>query len=242
MKKILLLIPFVAASLYASAQCTPDTSIHQVGMYPDSFPHGTENVAYSQVFQFKFPSDTMTPFGQIAIDSVQVTKVQNLPAGFTYQCSKPNCMYPGGANGCVVVAGTPDSAATYHVGIILTAWGTVAGQPIPAQDTVFIDFTVDQGTSGLSSHAQLPWNFDVMQNYPNPFSTATEISFTMPQAQKVTFKVYDLLGKTVTTRTVNAVKGQNKITLDRNGMNAGMYFYSIQYGDHVVTKRMSVKN
>jgi hypothetical protein len=244
MKKILLLIPFLAASLYASAQCTPDTSIHENGMYPDSFPPAKVGVSFSQVFQFKFPADTtVDPIGTVAFDSVQISDVKGLPTGFTYQCNAARCSYPGGANGCVTLAGTPDSAKTYKVRIAIVAWGTIAGQPFPGVDTVRLDFKIDSADiSGITSHSQLPLNFNVMQNVPNPFSSSTEISFTMPQSQTVTFKVYDVLGKQVSLRTISAAKGKNTITVDRKGMNAGMYFYSIQAGSQVVTKRMSVSN
>jgi hypothetical protein len=243
MKKLLLLIPFLALSYYAQAQCVPDTSIHEDGMSPDSFPNGKVGVAYSQVFQFKFPPDTMTPFGTVVIDSVIVTSVDSLPTGFTYVCNVPRCSsYPGGANGCVTVSGTPDSAKTYPVTITLIAWGTVAGNPIPGEQKVQVDFTVDSAAVGLFKQSHVNWNFAVSQNKPNPFSSSTEISFTLPQSQAVTFQVYDILGKPVIVRNINGVRGENTITVDRKGMNAGMYFYSIQYGNQMVTKRMSVRN
>jgi hypothetical protein len=244
MKKLLLLIPFLAASLYASAQCTPDTSIHEVGMHPAYFPDGEEGTAYSQVFQFKFPSDTtVDPIGDIAIDSVIVDSVGGLPQGYSYMCSSPRCSYAGGANGCVVVSGTTSSPGDYKVAIRLIAYGTFAGQPIPGAYTDTFDLHIDSADiSGLGSRSQLRGNFEVMQNVPNPFSSTAQVSFTMPNAEMVTFKVYDVLGKQVSLRTISAVKGENKITVDRKGMNAGLYFYSIQYGNQVVTKRMSVKN
>lgn len=244
MKKLLLLIPFLVASLYASAQCVPDTSIHEVGMHPNYFPDGKATEAYSQVFQFKFPADTtVDPIGTIAIDSVIVDSVGGLPSGYGYQCSSPRCSYAGGANGCVTVSGTTNTPGDYDVVIRLIAYGTFAGQPIPGAYTDTFALHIDSADiSGVKSRSQLPLNFSVMQNVPNPFSSSTEISFTMPQAQNVTFKVYDVLGKQVSLRTISAVKGKNTITVDREGMNAGMYFYSIQAGSQVITKRMSVGN
>ena len=65
------------------------------------------------------------------------------------------------------------------------------------------------------------------QNYPNPFNPSTNINFALPSAQKVTLKVYDMLGREVATlvnnETINA--GQQSIRFDATELSSGVCTY-----------------
>ncbi len=65
------------------------------------------------------------------------------------------------------------------------------------------------------------------QNYPNPFNPTTNISFTMKEAGSASIVVYDLLGRSVKTLTVNAQKGANVVNFDGSSLTSGMYFYQM---------------
>lgn len=86
----------------------------------------------------------------------------------------------------------------------------------------------------------VPSRFELSQNYPNPFNPSTKINFSVPVDSKVTLKIYDISGKLVSTLINNEFRSANYYTMDFNGANlaSGTYFYSLQSGDKVDTKKM----
>lgn len=84
--------------------------------------------------------------------------------------------------------------------------------------------------------------FRLEQNYPNPFSSLTSIQFQIPVPSKVTLKVYDILGKEVAT-LVDEKKslGMYKVNFEPKGLVSGMYYYRMQVGDFVQTKKLAIK-
>jgi len=86
---------------------------------------------------------------------------------------------------------------------------------------------------------QIPLTFSLKQNFPNPFNPSTNIEFSIPQNQKVTLKVYDILGRLVTTlvdRELNA--GNHKVTFNAGDLSSGVYLYSINAGEFNATKKL----
>ena len=87
----------------------------------------------------------------------------------------------------------------------------------------------------------LPTEFSLNQNYPNPFNPSTSIQYAISNTQFVTLKVYDLLGKEVTT-LVNEEKPAGSYNVEFRMQNlelsSGIYFYQLSAGDYVETKKM----
>ena len=81
--------------------------------------------------------------------------------------------------------------------------------------------------------------FSLMQNYPNPFNPSTSIKYSLPSEEFVTLKVFDILGREVTT-LVNQKQGigEHTINFDASRFNSGVYFYSIRAGKFTDTKKM----
>jgi hypothetical protein len=84
-----------------------------------------------------------------------------------------------------------------------------------------------------------PVTYSLNQNYPNPFNPSTVIKYSVPSAQFVTLKIYNLLGQEVVT-LVNQeqVAGNYNVTFDAKGLSSGIYFYSLQAGSFTSTKKM----
>jgi hypothetical protein len=81
--------------------------------------------------------------------------------------------------------------------------------------------------------------FALSQNYPNPFNPATVISYQLPIDGLVSLKVYDMLGNEVAT-LVNEIKiaGEHQVEFNAGALASGIYFYRLQAGSFVETKRM----
>lgn len=85
----------------------------------------------------------------------------------------------------------------------------------------------------------IPLQFGLDQNYPNPFNPATIISYEIRSAGQVTLRVYDVLGREVAT-LVDGYQGAgtHTSTFDGARLSSGVYFYRLQSGSFVNTKKM----
>jgi hypothetical protein len=111
---------------------------------------------------------------------------------------------------------------------------TNAGDPATA--------TIYAGELPLSvgqASRDVPDGFALKQNYPNPFNPSTKIRFSVPGKGYVSLKVFDLLGKEVAT-LVNEqlVPGDYERAFNAEGLTSGVYFYRLQAGGFVQTKKL----
>jgi len=84
-----------------------------------------------------------------------------------------------------------------------------------------------------------PAGYALLQNYPNPFNPSTTIEYQIPNGGNVTLKVYDMLGREVTT-LVNEYKPAGKYTAAFNGANlsSGVYLYKLSAGSYTTIRKM----
>jgi len=88
----------------------------------------------------------------------------------------------------------------------------------------------------------LPSIYMLKQNYPNPFNPSTNINFTLPNAEFVTLKIYDILGREVTTLINEEMNAGNYTKIwDAKNLSSGVYFYKLQAGKFSETKKMILK-
>jgi len=98
-----------------------------------------------------------------------------------------------------------------------------------------------------NSGSQIPDRFLLSQNYPNPFNPATKIKFSVPGIAGANFassinirlKVYDILGREIAT-LLDEEKPAGNYEVDFYGskLSSGVYFYKLQAGDFIQTKKM----
>ena len=120
----------------------------------------------------------------------------------------------------------------------------VIGMAIPLPGHVGSTFEVDDLSFGPATDVTLPaldrpTSFELQQNYPNPFNPATTIAYRLPEQSHVTLKVYDVLGNEITTLVDDLQEaGDKSVRLDANSLASGVYFYKLQAGSHVASKRL----
>ena len=91
---------------------------------------------------------------------------------------------------------------------------------------------------------EIPVDFYLYSNYPNPFNPSTKIKFDVPKSSYVKLTVYDILGQEIKTLVDEKLSaGRYEVswpapTGDGNGYTSGVYFYRLVTGDFVDVKRM----
>jgi photosystem II stability/assembly factor-like uncharacterized protein len=94
-------------------------------------------------------------------------------------------------------------------------------------------------TSTVTNIDNTPTRFSLGQNYPNPFNPSTTISFSLPLRSFVTLKVFDVMGREIATIVSEETPaGNHSRQWNASGVSSGMYFYRIQAGDFMQTKKL----
>ncbi len=97
----------------------------------------------------------------------------------------------------------------------------------------------NQLTVVKNSDSNLPKEFKLYNNYPNPFNPSTMIKYDLPKQSKVVIKVYDILGKEVATLVnTNESAGEYTLNFNANNLASGMYVYRISAGSYIDSKKM----
>jgi minor extracellular serine protease Vpr len=143
------------------------------------------------------------------------------------------------------VANTADSVLVRYEGVTSgTHSSTYNGSTWNAQTYNIRLRSIITTTSGLTSvdenlTLQQPQMFRLNQNYPNPFNPTTKITYTIPTANKVTLKIFNLLGQLVAT-LVDEQQDANTYMkeFDASRLASGTYFYQINAGNFNSTKKM----
>jgi hypothetical protein len=98
-----------------------------------------------------------------------------------------------------------------------------------------ISVNIVQGVAG----GNRPLAYSLEQNYPNPFNPSTTIGYQVPRAGAVKLVVYDIAGREV-AELVNDRReaGVYEVRFDATGLASGVYFYRVQAGDFIATKKL----
>ncbi len=104
-------------------------------------------------------------------------------------------------------------------------------------DTLTVSVLTDINKAGQN----LPADFRLYQNFPNPFNPATTIKYQIPKSGPVTLKIYDNLGNEVAT-LLNKYQSAGDYSLqystESRQLSSGVYFYRLTAGSQVEVKKM----
>ncbi|HWQ80820.1 MAG TPA: T9SS type A sorting domain-containing protein [Ignavibacteria bacterium] len=103
-------------------------------------------------------------------------------------------------------------------------------------------FRVQLGTVGIRQISTVVDGYELGQNYPNPYNPVTKINFSVPKSERVSLKVYDILGNEVADLIPYkvAAPGSYSVEFDANSykLSSGIYYYTLRAGNFVSTKKM----
>lgn len=92
---------------------------------------------------------------------------------------------------------------------------------------------------GVEDDNYIPYIFALEQNYPNPFNPSTRISFTLEKEGHASLTVYNVLGQKVATILSQELQaGQHFVNFNASNLATGLYFYKLESGSNVSTKKM----
>jgi hypothetical protein len=93
------------------------------------------------------------------------------------------------------------------------------------------------GVESISN--EIPIDFSLNQNYPNPFNPTTTIQFSLPQNSYITLEVFNTLGEGVGVLASEELSaGSYNYSWDAYNLTSGVYFYQLNAGSFVETKKM----
>jgi Secretion system C-terminal sorting domain len=107
------------------------------------------------------------------------------------------------------------------------------------QGGFYLTIAVTRILTGVwQQHPFTPSTYSLSQNYPNPFNPTTIISYQLPVNTLVILKVYDQLGRLVKTlMEVRQTSGSHSVLFDGSNLASGVYFYRMQAGSYIETKK-----
>jgi hypothetical protein len=87
----------------------------------------------------------------------------------------------------------------------------------------------------------VPVTYALRQNYPNPFNPSTTIEYSIPRSDRVSLKVFNLLGQEIAT-LVNEVQaaGTYAVSFNASSFPSGVYFYRLEAGKFSVVRKMAI--
>ena len=234
-----------------------------------TLPPATVGASYSEVFSFYVPDVINIP-GTNYTFSLVSGKVDTMfkPTGMDYSCYPENCEFTANTTGEVTIFGTPDSAGTNNLNLIveLTVDGATLGHitfPIPYDGSnTILNLALD--VSGAA-----PGDYSLINNFlpsfilnvnpivaieelnetslsnlvvaPNPASTEAHFTFYNRDANDVDLQVFDLLGNLIHTEQIKAAAASvQTVNLNTSSFNNGVYIYKLTSAGNKLTGRLLV--
>jgi endo-1,3(4)-beta-glucanase len=95
------------------------------------------------------------------------------------------------------------------------------------------------GVGITNNSGVVPDKYELHQNYPNPFNPNTFINFSIPKKSFVKITVYDMLGKEISKLVQSEMDaGSYKYEFNASRLSSGVYFYTLEAGSFIESKKM----
>lgn len=222
----------------------------QVGVTPVSHP----SIAYSQdgnmivvAFSAFQPGDTVVNTNPAAVENFtnnDIWTTYSTNNGLTWATPENRTQTPGWDELYPILSETGNSSSKFHLKFQSTRLpGSQSFTDVVNTSRVYTVYRTFNPTTGIEINpvgTLIPSQFDLKQNFPNPFNPSTTIRFDLSKNSNVTLKVYNVLGKEVATLLSNELvtAGTKEIKFDAAALSSGIYFYTLTAGNFTSTKKM----
>jgi hypothetical protein len=156
----------------------------------------------------------------------------------------PSLHYGTLASDTVKIAGARFENSQYNYKGFFLGFGLeIITDPGKASEllTRIIEYVYDSTAvpTGIDNESIKPLQYVLMQNYPNPFNPVTKIDFIIPQTEKVKIKVFNSIGEEITTLIdMELSAGKHSVEFDAGSLSSGIYFYRLEAGTFMNTKKL----
>ena len=194
-----------------------DTSISRIGWTGTGFGNSCDNLT-----------------GTVLSDSAGLTNIQNIPT----VCVGGLAQATGNFNPKEPFSQFQNSGVNPNGTYTLRISDNAAGDTGSLRSwTLKIDYDIITGVN--NNVTSIANDYSLSQNYPNPFNPSTKIAYSIPTNGLVTLKIYNILGKEVQT-LVSEVKsaGSYEVSFNAASLSSGVYFYKLESGNFIDTKKM----
>jgi zinc metalloprotease ZmpB len=90
---------------------------------------------------------------------------------------------------------------------------------------------------------EVPLQFELLPAFPNPFSDRANLAFTLPEAEEVDIRLYDLLGREVALIQSGILsQGAHRTVVERNNLVAGVYLLRVRAGNEIRVRKLVIVN
>ncbi len=120
--------------------------------------------------------------------------------------------------------------------------GTTRAPGVSLFEAAYNELTLTRGeVTSNEEFAGAPRTFELQQNFPNPFNPTTQINYAVPQQSEVKIEVYNVIGRRVAVLVDREMApGNYTVNFDASSLSSGMYFYRLQAGSTLLTKKMTL--
>ena len=145
----------------------------------------------------------------------------------------------------IVYTGYSNGKSSYELNTNLTAGQYIiefSGTPVDGDGSWYFPYAFKLTGSFTTDVEEIKAeNYFNTFNYPNPFNSTTTIAFTLPQTDIVSIKVYDLMGRLISTLVNGQMQeGEHRVDFDGSDLSSGIYTYVIQSGNNIATHKLNI--
>ncbi|MBD3218313.1 MAG: T9SS type A sorting domain-containing protein, partial [candidate division Zixibacteria bacterium] len=131
------------------------------------------------------------------------------------------------------------SMDTYHISPGENLLGTInVDGDVSLISTDMADYYGSDLTVNLREVSSLPSEYELSQNFPNPFNPETEIQLSLPEASDWRIEIFNINGRVIETFSGYSEAGKVTVKFQADNLATGMYFYRATAGDFTDTKKM----
>ena len=218
-----------------------EAALSFLGVNEDYFP---------QMSGMTFKYDGSKPAGQrVILSSIRVNGKQFNPSAqytMTVDEGLAGLLPMLGVNATVLEA-MPDYEYVvvkdyiHHLGVVAyRPEGRIRDVSVKCRHECFADDEVAVASESDAAPAAVK-SFELGQNYPNPFNPATMIRYALPSSARANLTVFNSLGQVVKELVnENEEAGYHEVRFDGTGLASGVYFYRLQAGNFVETKKLTL--
>ncbi|MBI3125691.1 MAG: T9SS type A sorting domain-containing protein [Ignavibacteriales bacterium] len=228
------------------------------GVWGAAAQNGLEPFTYNWQIKYVDGGGYLQSFASVKAEKEKKDKDKKKDGGIIINLAPSNEWVPLGLNSDVLTRPhNPTDLRDYYLKCSVTdASGTtktsnewfvdVTNDLPPVNPPLSNTLTADNLKSEMNALAkemeitETPKLFSLEQNYPNPFNPTTRISYSIKEAGLVTLKVFDILGREVST-LVNEVKpaGRFEVEFNASDLPSGTYIYRLTAGNYQTINKMS---